>query len=212
MQSVVPDRPGTVRETGASPWRGGGVSVGLHAAVVLVALGVLQHAVRMAPYKLPGTKQGVELLTYYSPGSVAHAPAAVVAKTQTKPKPAAVVKNDVPVPAPVPAQAASAEAGAQSSAMSGAGEGDISLALEKYFPYPKPDLTALPHGTRGDVIVDAVVGPDGKIAELTLVQGLGPAIDDVVMATVKQWSYTPAMKDGVPVPSKQELHFHYERG
>jgi len=90
--------------------------------------------------------------------------------------------------------------------------GEISLALEKYFPYPKPDLSSLPHGTRGDVILDAVVGADGKIEELTLVQGLGPAIDSVVIATVKEWSYIPAMRGGVPVPSKQELHFHYERG
>ena len=96
--------------------------------------------------------------------------------------------------------------------VSGLGEGEISLALEKYFPYPRPDLSALPHGTRGDVILDAVVGADGKIAELTLVQGLGPAIDNVVIATVKEWSYTPATRHGVPVASKQELHFHYERG
>jgi hypothetical protein len=29
---------------------------------------------------------------------------------------------------------------------------------------------------------------------------------------VEQWRYTPAKKDGVPVPSERELHFHYERG
>jgi hypothetical protein len=31
------------------------------------------------------------------------------------------------------------------------------------------------------------------------------------MQTVNQWTYVPAMKNGVPVASVQELHFHYER-
>jgi protein TonB len=44
-----------------------------------------------------------------------------------------------------------------------------------------------------------------------VVHSLGPAIDNAVIATVNQWLYTPAMKDGVPVPSVEELHFHYER-
>jgi protein TonB len=209
MVSVVPGR--AVASETRSPWGSGGFSVMVHVVVVLVALGVLHRAVRVAPYKLPGTAHGVELLTYYDPGSAVHAPSVVAPKKAAAAKPVSVTKAAVAAPTPVPVPAASAQAGEQSAAMSGVGQGDISLALEKYFPYPRPDLSALPRGTRGDVILDAVVGPDGKIAELTLVQGLGPGIDEVVIATVKQWSYTPAMKGGVPVPSKQELHFHYER-
>ena len=44
-----------------------------------------------------------------------------------------------------------------------------------------------------------------------MLQGLDPAIDDAVIETVNQWVYVPAMKNGVPVASVQELHFHYER-
>jgi len=58
---------------------------------------------------------------------------------------------------------------------------------------------------------DYAIDEHGKIAELTLLQGLGPTIDDEVIQTVDQWIYTPATKNGVPVPSIQELHFHYER-
>lgn len=86
------------------------------------------------------------------------------------------------------------------------------LALETYFTYPKPDLSSLPHGTEGDVILDAVVDEEGKIAKLTLVKGLGSPVDDMVIATVQQWRYTPAMRQGVPVASERERHFHYERG
>src|ERR1039458_3712309 len=81
-----------------------------------------------------------------------------------------------------------------------------------YFPHPTPDLSGLPHGTEGDVVLDAVIDEHGKIAHLTLLKGLGAPIDQAVIATVQQWCYTPAKKEGIPVPSEQELHFHYQRG
>ncbi len=212
MESLFQNDPTEGVRAKATRLSGGGISVALHAAVLLIALGILHRAPRIAPYQVPGTKNGMELLSYYSPGSRAQAPSEAAAK---KAKPSDTAK--IPHPAlattkPVDTPDATGETGSANSMVSGLGEGEISLALEKYFPYPRPDLSALPHGTRGDVILDAVVGADGKIAELTLVQGLGPAIDNVVIATVKEWSYTPATRHGVPVASKQELHFHYERG
>jgi protein TonB len=81
-----------------------------------------------------------------------------------------------------------------------------------HFPYPHPDLSALAHGTRGDVILDAVIDEHGRITGLTLLKGLDPSVDQAVIATVRQWLFTPATRDGVPVVSEQEFHFHYERG
>jgi protein TonB len=91
------------------------------------------------------------------------------------------------------------------------GDGDVTIALEKYFPYPKPSLSTLPAGFAGDVILNAVIDEHGKVAQLTLLHGVGSPIDDQVIQTVEQWTYVPAMKNGVPVASVQELHFHYER-
>src|SRR5437763_7471786 len=48
------------------------ISVGIHVVVVLGLLGVVDRASKIAPYKLPGTAQGVRLLTFYSPGSPEH--------------------------------------------------------------------------------------------------------------------------------------------
>jgi len=212
MESLFQNDPTEGVRAKTSPLGGGALSIVVHAVVLLVLLGVLHRAPRIAPYQVPGTKNGMELLSYYSPGSRAQPPSDAAAK---KAKPSDTAK--IPHPAlattkPVDTPDSTGETGSANSMVSGLGQGEISLALEKYFPYPRPDLSALPHGTRGDVILDAVVGADGKIEELTLVQGLGPAIDSVVIATVKEWSYIPAMRGGVPVPSKQELHFHYERG
>jgi protein TonB len=92
------------------------------------------------------------------------------------------------------------------------GSGNVNIALVRSFPSPKPDLTKLPRGTSGDVVVDIVIDAEGKVASLTTMKGLGYGIDEVVAATVQQWVFQPATKDGKPVASEQELHFHYERG
>jgi protein TonB len=122
-------------------------------------------------------------------------------------------------PAPSIAQAAlvtapSSQSSQQTpgSGVDALGEGDISIALMQFFPDPKPDLTRLPHGSRGDVVLEAVIDADGRIAQLTVKQGVGYGVDESVIATVEQWTFHPAMRDGKPIASQQELHFHYERG
>ena len=91
------------------------------------------------------------------------------------------------------------------------GEGNINIARASYFPSPKPDLSVLPRGTKGDVILDVVIDTTGKIADIKMTSGLGHGIDETVIATVQQWVFHPATRDGQPVASEQELHFHYEK-
>ena len=91
-------------------------------------------------------------------------------------------------------------------------DGDISIALMQFFPDPHPDLSRLPPGSRGDVILEAVIDATGRITQLTVKQGLGHGVDETVVATVQQWTFHPAMRDGKPISSQQEFHFHYERG
>jgi len=191
--------------------KGTALSLAIHATVLVTLAGVFHRAPKLAPYKFPGTKDGVELLTYYAPGSTKMAQSDLPTKTVTKPKPIPVVHSATAAPAPDAETATAADRGVANSGQSGLGDGNITIALEKYFPYPTPSLSTLQRGTTGDVILHAVIDEHGKIAELTLLQGLGPAIDNEVIATVQQWIYTPATKNGVPVPSVQELHFHYER-
>jgi len=166
----------------------------------------------MTPYRLPGTAQGVSILTYFSPGSLQVVTSKAPIKSPEKTKPAPAIHPDLRASRPIQSEAAQSQAGIGMSAQSGLGEGDITIALQSYFPYPTPDLSALPRGTKGDVILDAVIDENGKISALTLLKGLGSPVDELVIATVQQWRYTPAMRKGVPVVSEQELHFHYERG
>ncbi len=91
------------------------------------------------------------------------------------------------------------------------GSGNINIALATYFPAPKPNLSTLPSGTRGDVILDIVIDTTGKVSDIKMTNGLGHGIDETVIATVQQWTFHPATRDGQPVASEQELHFHYEK-
>jgi protein TonB len=173
----------------------------------------------VAPLRLPGSAHGTKFLLTYSPG---RAPApAVASHAKARPKlaeaksllpkpPVPEAKETAPTPTTPPAVAA-----AQPDTTTGAdalGTGNINIALASYFPAPKPDLSSLPSGTRGDVVLDIVIDTTGKISDLKMTHGLGHGIDESVIATVHQWIFHPATKDGQPVASEQELHFHYERG
>lgn len=89
------------------------------------------------------------------------------------------------------------------------GSGDIQIALTVYSPSPKPDLSQLPHGTQGEVVLDVTIDPSGKVADLAVLHPLGYGIDNAVLNTVRTWVFHPATENGNPVESVQELHFHY---
>jgi len=186
------------------------LSVAVHAATILLLVVWAHHLPRIAPFRLPGTAKGLTLLTYYSPGS--SKPSATDSPVRSKRTKTAKTESRKIADTPTPPAPPRADAGAGNTTESGLGEGDIRIALLQHFPYPHPDLSALAHGTRGDIILDAVIDANGKIAKLTMTRGLGFGIDEAVLATVQQWTFKPATRNGTPVSSEQELHFHYERG
>jgi protein TonB len=92
------------------------------------------------------------------------------------------------------------------------GSGDAQqIALTTYSPSPAPDLSPLPRGAQGDVIVDVTIDSDGRVSDLTVVKTLGYGIESTVVNTVRTWTFRPATKDGVTVASLQELLFHFAK-
>ena len=63
----------------------------------------------------------------------------------------------------------------------------------------------------GDVIVDVTIDEQGKITELKLVQSLSQPIDQLVLAAVSKWQFLPATRNGTPIPSKQDVYYHFPR-
>jgi TonB family protein len=66
-------------------------------------------------------------------------------------------------------------------------------------------------GITGDVIVEITIDEQGTIVQKTVLQSLGPAVDERVLAALEKWHFTPASKNGVPIPSKQDVYYHFPR-
>jgi TonB family protein len=63
----------------------------------------------------------------------------------------------------------------------------------------------------GDVVVEVTIDERGKIVELKLIQSLAQPIDQLVLAAVGNWQFLPATRNGTPIPSKQDVYYHFPR-
>lgn len=188
MFALLPNRRGVLGST----W----LSVAAHAIGVAAFLFVLRlHPVRV--FNLPGTPSGTHVELTYLPG---RAPAPPVRRQ---------VKTKVPSPTKVVPPAPTSPTPDSNNGSDSWGSGSIEIALTTYSPSPTPDLSVLPHGVQGDVIVDVTIDPDGKVADLAVLHTLGYGIESSVIGTLKTWTFRPAKKDGTPIASVQELHFHF---
>jgi periplasmic protein TonB len=185
--------------------------------LLLLAVLIHQRASFVAPIRLPGRENGTNMMVTYLPGR-----APIQASTPNPKTEPQLAATNTPLPTPpTPKQKTNTASPNTNSPASpnpdsteGAdslGSGNINIARANYFPTPKPDLSVLPRGTKGDVILDIVIDTTGKIADIKMASGLGHGIDESVIATVQQWTFHPATRDGQPVASEQELHFHYEK-
>jgi protein TonB len=52
---------------------------------------------------------------------------------------------------------------------------------------------------RGVVIVEAIIGADGKVKEAKILRGI-PMLDEAALTAVRRWVYTPTLIRGVPAP------------
>lgn len=158
--------------------------------VLIAALSYQVHAVAK-----PGEHRTARVLTPYAPGRTAVVPPKPkIVRPQEEPKIA--LKQPDPPPA---------------SGGDPSGEADVTLAMANFYPQPRPDVSVLPHGTRGDVVIDIVIDEEGKVVDGHIDQGLGQGFDEAVLAVVETWTFWPATKAGKPVASAQQLLFHFER-
>ena len=65
----------------------------------------------------------------------------------------------------------------------------------------KPVYPAIARSARvtGVVIVEATIGPDGKVIDAKVVRSV-PLLDQAALDAVQQWEYMPTLLNGVPVP------------
>jgi TonB family protein len=92
---------------------------------------------------------------------------------------------------------------------SGAASGDeIRPALPVNALDPVLDPAELP-AAEGSVIVEVTIDDKGNIIQKTVIESLSPAIDAKVLAALESWRFLPATRNGVAIPSKQDVYYHF---
>jgi TonB family protein len=76
---------------------------------------------------------------------------------------------------------------------------------------PDPVFGSDSAGIEGDVIVEVTIDEQGTIVQKVVLHSLGPDVDGRVLAALEKWQFTPASKNGVPIPSKQDVYYHFPR-
>jgi TonB family protein len=78
-----------------------------------------------------------------------------------------------------------------------------------------PEYTpeALKAGIQGTVTIGVEVGVDGRAYRARVFKGLGYGLDAKALASLKQWRFIPAKRNGVPVacPATIEINFRLPR-
>lgn len=88
---------------------------------------------------------------------------------------------------------------------------EIRPALPIFSPDPVFGSDELAGILNGDVVVEITINERGEIVQKIVVRSLGLAIDARVLAALENWRFRPATKDGVPIPSKQDVYYHLPR-
>ena len=62
----------------------------------------------------------------------------------------------------------------------------------------------------GVVIIEATIGPDGKVIDAKVMRSI-PMLDQAALDAVRQWEYTPTLLNGVPVPILMTVTVNFTR-
>lgn len=70
------------------------------------------------------------------------------------------------------------------------------------YPWELPD-------SEGNIVVEIVIDERGDIVAKTVLQSLGPKLDEKVLLALQNWHFQPATRNGSPISSKQDAIFHF---
>jgi TonB family protein len=69
-------------------------------------------------------------------------------------------------------------------------------------------------GVSGLVRLECVIRPDGRVSDVRVIEPLDPTVDAEAVRVLKEWTFSPGLKDGKPVPVivEVEMSFTMARG
>jgi TonB family protein len=62
------------------------------------------------------------------------------------------------------------------------------------------------------VYITFVVTEEGEVTDLRVVESGGRVVDEAVLAAVRQWKYSPAVRKGTPVKVRVEFKQTFRAG
>lgn len=88
----------------------------------------------------------------------------------------------------------------------------VSAQLATYHPQPEIPQSAKDAHIEGEVMLSIVIDENGVPAEVSVKQGVDPALDSSAVETIKTWRFKPGMKDGKPVAVRADISvmFHLQ--
>lgn len=79
--------------------------------------------------------------------------------------------------------------------------------IKKVTPKYTPEAKAA--GIQGVVKLSVEVDPEGHAASVTVLKGLDPGLDSNAVEAVKQWQWSPTVKDGKPVSVMTDVDINF---
>jgi TonB family protein len=79
----------------------------------------------------------------------------------------------------------------------------IATADPVVYPWQRPD-------SEGKVVIEITIDERGEIVRKTVLQSLGPEIDNKCLAALENWRFQPATRNGAPIPTKQDAIFPFK--
>jgi Gram-negative bacterial TonB protein C-terminal len=86
---------------------------------------------------------------------------------------------------------------------------EVRPAIRVFGSEPVLDTDDLAGVTEGNEIIEITIDDQGNIVEKTVIHSLGPIVDARVLAALGDWHFRPATRDGVAIPSKQDVYYHF---
>jgi TonB family protein len=171
------------------------------AALVHVVLITFLIQVRNHPTRVSSAGSSFGSMTAYVAGAIAAAPAAATAKPVAPKTPALTTKTAKVIPQDgADAQGAAGAAGVAGAGQAGSGlvrlgsGGNLTLIKRVQPIYPTLMQSAR---MSGQVVLDAIIRPDGTIGDVTVLRATNDAFAQSAIAAMKQWRYTALGFEGI---------------
>ena len=206
------------------------VSLAVH-GILLIALFHARSPIFVAPSSVLGGARGTAITHLYWAAGTAETESGVARGSQDhrnsrarltwkKPQRTETASNrDTPGPDPSDdgqkASTATSPAPAAGSPYGSLSDGslngqEIRPALPMITSEPLVSSEDLRGSVEGNVVIEITIDESGNIVNKVVVQSLGAATDAKVLAALENWRFRPATRDGVPIPSKQDVVYHFK--